>query len=101
MEITVGYLVDIGSHLTLKNLILANSSTLSSSVSYASAVHVQFRSNLTVINCTLENNIASSAGAIESWGRLTIINLTFRNNTATKSYTGAIFKRWRLWINNY
>ena len=84
--------VDIGSNLTLKNLILANSSTLSSSVSYASAVYVQFRSNLTVINCTLENNIASSAGAIESWGGLTIINSTFRNNTATQSYAGAIFK---------
>ena len=84
--------IDKGSYLTLKNIILANGSTLNSAVSYAGAVHIQFGANLTVINCTFENNTAGYAGAIESWGELTIINSTFRNNIATKSYAGAIFK---------
>ena len=84
--------IDKGSYLTLKNIILTNGSTLNNAVSYAGAVHIQFGANLTVINCTFENNTAGYSGAIESWGGLTIINSTFRNNVATKTYAGAIYK---------
>ncbi|WP_427831783.1 Ig-like domain repeat protein [Methanobrevibacter intestini] len=84
--------IDKWSSLTLKNIILKNGNTLDDIVSYAGAVFVQFKANLTVINCTFENNTAGYSGAIESWGGLTVINSIFRNNVANNTYAGAIFK---------
>ena len=93
--------IDKWSSLTLKNIILKNGNTLDDIVSYAGAVFVQFKANLTVINCTFENNTAGYSGAIESWGGLTVINSIFRNNVANNTYAGAIFKDRGLWSNNY
>ena len=84
--------IDKWSSLTLKNIIIVNGSTLNSIVSYAGAIFVQFKANLTVINCTFENNTAGYSGAIECWGGLTVINSVFRNNVATNTYAGAIYK---------
>ena len=84
--------IDKWSSLTLKNIIIVNGSTLNSIVSYAGAIFVQFKANLTVINCTFENNTAGYSGAVECWGGLTVINSVFRNNVATNTYAGAIYK---------
>ncbi|WP_427831782.1 beta strand repeat-containing protein [Methanobrevibacter intestini] len=79
--------VDIGSNLTLKNLILTNNNSNSY---YAGAIYVQYNSFVNIDNCTFVNNTATKSGAIESWGNLTITNTVFKNNKATAGVAGAI-----------
>ncbi len=79
--------IDVGSNLTLKNLVLTNNNSNSYN---AGTIYVQYDVCLNIDNCTFINNSAKNSGAIESWGNLTIKNTIFKNNKATNGIAGAI-----------
>ena len=74
------FFVDIGSELTLKNIILANGGN---SYEDGGAVEAMYGTNLTVINCTFIDNSAENGGAIYSLGgNVEIKDSLFDNNFA-------------------
>ena len=74
------FFVDIGSELTLKNVILSNGGRDGDD---GGAIEAMYGTNLTVINCTFTDNHAESGGAIYSLGGVVVIrDCVFDNNFA-------------------
>ena len=80
------FFVDIGSDLTLKNLIFEGANL---KYGDGGAVENMYDSNLTIENCTFKNLSADRGGAIFVWGNTTIKDSKFINNKGKLG--GAIF----------
>ena len=82
------FFVDVGSSLTLKNLLIVNGLN---EEGRGGAVNAMMDTNLTVINCTFMDNIADSAGAIYTLGGLIVKYSIFEHNAAGLT-AGALYK---------
>lgn len=75
--------VSFGKSLTLRNLTLANSSSIVAGA-------IENFGTTTIENCTLTNNqTVTSGGAVTNYGTLNVVNSTFSNNRAFNG--GAIY----------
>ncbi|MBQ2654221.1 MAG: Ig-like domain repeat protein [Methanobrevibacter sp.] len=74
------FFIDVGSELTLKNLIIRDAGSLSDD---GGAIGTLYNTNLTIVNCTFTNNIGGDGGAIYTIGatNLVIEDTVFDSNT--------------------